>query len=322
MEQKEFVQAGALILKQGTVGNQAYVVESGKIEVSMKDPDGVEILLAELGPGEIFGEMAALFGGKRIASARASGDSVVTVLSGQKLQESTQESDSMRTYLMDLIANRTIRNICLFTDISEEEKKKLPRGEGPFLCADKEYLFKEDDPIKYLYVLCSGHVQEYRNIACGHEITVDLHKAGDMFCKSAPFLKDGLFHTNARAIDNAYVVRLPIEQFKEVMKKHESVADRLLSTLARMAMMKQIEVEQQATMTAPQILAFYLRQLCVSYGLDPRGFTLPYKKSLIASRLGMEMETLSRAWPKLKELGIVVKGSHISFVEEDTGSPA
>ena len=100
------------------------------------------------------------------------------------------------------------------------------------------------------------------------------------------------------------------------MKRHESVANRLLSSLARFAIMKQIEVEQQATMTAPQLLDCFLRQLCRSYELDPHGFTLPYKKSLIASRLGMEMETLSRAWPKLKDHGIMVKGSHVIFLEK------
>ncbi len=284
----------------------------------MRDDDGEEILLAELGPGEIVGEMAAMFGGRRCASARACEDAVLNVISGRDLQESAQESTSMHNYLMDLIAHRTIRNVPLFMDLSEGEKKILPRGEGPFLCPAKAYLYKEDDPIKYLYVVCSGHVQEFRTMACGHEITVDLHKAGSMFCKSSPFLKDGLFHTNARAIDNAYIVKLPIEQFKDIMKQYDTVASRLLSSLARMAMMKQIEVEQQATMTAPQILAFFLRQLCTTYGLDPKGFTLPYKKSLIASRLGMEMETLSRAWPKLRDHGIIVRGSHICFTEEAT----
>jgi CRP-like cAMP-binding protein len=77
--------------------------------------------------------------------------------------------------------------------------------------------------------------------------------------------------------------------------------------------MKQEEMERQVTMTAPQILAHFLRQICDSHGLDPRGFALPYKKSLIASRLGMELETLSRAWPKLKDHGIIVKGSYVSF---------
>ena len=46
---------------------------------------------------------------------------------------------------------------------------------------------------------------------------------------------------------------------------------------------------------------------------DVHGFTLPFKKSLIASRLGMELETLSRALPKLKEHGITVKGSQVVF---------
>lgn len=314
--QREFVHDGEIILRQGTIGNHAYRIESGTIVVSMKYPDGEEVTLAELGPGEIVGEMAAMFGSRRCASARALGDAVLSIIPGQALLNSAQNPGGFYDHLMDLVANRTIRNIPLFSGLTEEEKAALPKGEGPFSYADKELLFREDDPIEYLYVVCSGHVQEFRTTVCGHEITTDLHKAGDVFCKSAAFLKDGVFHSSARAIGNSHVIKLPLEQFKEIMKQHESVAGRLLSSLAQFAVMKQLEVEQHATMTAPQILAAFLRQLCVSYGLDPRGFTLPYKKALIASRLGMEMETLSRAWPKLKDLGIIVKGSHISFTDE------
>jgi hypothetical protein len=71
-------------------------------------------------------------------------------------------------------------------------------------------------------------------------------------------------------------------------------------------------------MNATQIVACFLQHLCVSHQLDPRGFDLPYSKSLIASRLGMQLESFSRTLPKLRELGIVVSGKHVSFVNVNT----
>ncbi|MBU6474635.1 MAG: cyclic nucleotide-binding domain-containing protein [Alphaproteobacteria bacterium] len=298
-------------------GDYVYKIESGTIDISMRDPDGEEVFLAELGPGEIIGEMAVMLGGRRCASARAHGDVVLSRIPGQELHKRVKRSGAMHAYMMRLIADRAIRNISLFAGLSAEEKASLPKGEGPVLYPKKSYLFRENEPIAHLYVLCSGHVQHFNTTDTGQEITVELHKPGDVFCKSAACLHDGFFSTSTRAIDDAYVIKLPIGQFKEVMRRYETVADRLLFSLARRNMINQYEMEQRATMTAPQILSSFLRRLCYSYGFDPHGFTLPYKKSLVAARLGMETETLSRAWAKLAEYGIIVDGTRITILDEE-----
>ena len=70
-------------------------------------------------------------------------------------------------------------------------------------------------------------------------------------------------------------------------------------------------------MSAAQIVACYLQRLCVLYNFDPHGFELPISKTLIASRLRMELETFSRTLKKLKEHGIEVEGTHVRFTSID-----
>lgn len=106
MLHREFIPSGAFVLKQGMFGDNAYMIESGKIEVFMRCPDGEEIFLAELGPGTFVGEIAAMFGGKRCASARAREDSVLITVSGQDLRESARMMGSMDNYITDLIVER------------------------------------------------------------------------------------------------------------------------------------------------------------------------------------------------------------------------
>jgi hypothetical protein len=50
--------AGSTILHQGEAATALYIIEAGKVVVERSDAPG--ILLAELGPGEFFGEMAIL----------------------------------------------------------------------------------------------------------------------------------------------------------------------------------------------------------------------------------------------------------------------
>ena len=67
--------AGTLLLAEGEVSNQFYIVESGHVTVFRAAEEGrEERRVVELGPGELVGEMAVVDGGARSLSARAGSD--------------------------------------------------------------------------------------------------------------------------------------------------------------------------------------------------------------------------------------------------------
>ncbi|HEY3043611.1 MAG TPA: ATPase, T2SS/T4P/T4SS family [Vicinamibacterales bacterium] len=71
MQRCDFVPQ-SVIVREGGAGDAAYVILSGLVAVRRKDPDsGMEFLLAELGPGQMFGEMALLTKKPRTASVVA-----------------------------------------------------------------------------------------------------------------------------------------------------------------------------------------------------------------------------------------------------------
>lgn len=57
-----------LLLSEGDLTDCLYVIVSGRVKVYRKDEDGKEVILAMLGPGEYFGEMALLDNEPRSAS--------------------------------------------------------------------------------------------------------------------------------------------------------------------------------------------------------------------------------------------------------------
>ena len=66
---------GEALMVQGAPSDGAYLIASGVVAVAARLPGGGETAIAELGPGELVGEMALLMrGGKRTATARAVGD--------------------------------------------------------------------------------------------------------------------------------------------------------------------------------------------------------------------------------------------------------
>ena len=76
------------------------------------------------------------------------------------------------------------------------------------------------------------------------------------------------------------------------------------------------QIEQIKLLSASQRIADFLVRLCPiregSCTID-----LPYEKALIASRLGMKPESLSRALAKLRPLGVSVDREQVSIVDVD-----
>jgi CRP-like cAMP-binding protein len=60
-----------VICKEGDVGGEFFVITKGRVKVSGDDLLGRTFELANLGPGEFFGELAALSGQRRQASVTA-----------------------------------------------------------------------------------------------------------------------------------------------------------------------------------------------------------------------------------------------------------
>jgi ABC-type lipoprotein export system ATPase subunit len=72
--------AGAMILTEGRDNDQFYIVSKGTVEIILPRPNQSDVVIAQLGPGKYFGEIAFFHGGKSNASVRATESDPVEVL--------------------------------------------------------------------------------------------------------------------------------------------------------------------------------------------------------------------------------------------------
>ena len=100
--------AGEVLFRQGEIGNCAYVIESGGIEI-FQDVGGACRVVARLGAADIFGEMT-LFGEKtRSASARATEATILVVVTHDYLGVRLQSADPMLRHLLRTLTTRLRR---------------------------------------------------------------------------------------------------------------------------------------------------------------------------------------------------------------------
>jgi hemolysin D len=92
------------IFKEGDASDFAYIVVEGGIELT-KDMSGSEVFLAEIGPGDLFGEMGLIDGSLRSATATSLGNTVLMKIDREELMRKLgQDGDFAAPVLGQLVA--------------------------------------------------------------------------------------------------------------------------------------------------------------------------------------------------------------------------
>jgi len=100
--------AGERIFSQDDPGDAAYILHRGRVTL-FQHHEGHRIEVGEIAPGDIFGEMAVLDGGRRSASAVAAEDSVVARVPQPLFQRKLDGADKFLKSLIELFI-KNIRN--------------------------------------------------------------------------------------------------------------------------------------------------------------------------------------------------------------------
>jgi len=196
--------------------------------------------------------------------------------------------------------------------------RHVPRGAA---------LFEQGDAAHSIYIVVDGWVKLYRLTVNGTEAVVGVFTRGRSFGEAAAFRSD-VYPVSAEAVTDCELVQVPAAHLLDLMRSRPEVCVGILSaTFAHLHALVE-QVEQLKAQTGAQRVAQFLLSLapCDSGACT---VTLPYDKILIAGRIGMKPESLSRAFARLKPLGVTIRQNHaaiadvarlVQFAGEDTSN--
>jgi hypothetical protein len=95
----------ACIVRQGEVGDCMFVVQQGTVEVILENSGG-QTTLAQLGPGEVFGEMAIFTRLPRSATVRARGQARVLTIDQRGFMKRVHEDPSLAFRILKELSDR------------------------------------------------------------------------------------------------------------------------------------------------------------------------------------------------------------------------
>lgn len=97
---------GKVIIKEGEMQSQAFLIQSGKVGVFTKSETGRKIELAVLGAGEIVGEMALISDEPRSANVEALESTTLILISRNEFEERLKNSDRAIRAVVKMLSER------------------------------------------------------------------------------------------------------------------------------------------------------------------------------------------------------------------------
>ena len=102
--------AGTVLVREHDEGDRYYLIDEGAVDVLADGPRGTPIRLAHLEPGDGFGEMALLLGGKRRATVVATEDVALRSLDRETFDALVASHPSLLSGLAEELAVRQASN--------------------------------------------------------------------------------------------------------------------------------------------------------------------------------------------------------------------
>ncbi len=170
----------------------------------------------------------------------------------------------------------------------------------------RQILFREGEPADLLHCVLSGYVRVYKLDPDGREADVELYGPGDLI--GASVVLDGSRYTaTAQAAEPSLIARFDLKRVRDIANRRPDLAVALTNALSAQLAKAYASLANDRLHTAPQRVARYLLAHCTAES-KATSFRLPYQKSLLAGKLGLAPEALSRAFSMLRSHGVNVRG--------------
>ncbi|WP_341858027.1 Crp/Fnr family transcriptional regulator [Sinorhizobium medicae] len=176
---------------------------------------------------------------------------------------------------------------------------------------EHDVLFHQGDSIDDVFFVLSGLIRLYRVGKDRREADVAVLSKGEMFAENAIYL--GRATASAEAAEASVIARIDSAKLRKIAAADPDVAQAFIEHLCHRGKMTEDMLAQDRLLTATQRVASYILSHCPNGTNTSFSFRLPFQKNILAGKLGVAPEALSRAFSTLRQSGVIVKGRMIEI---------
>ncbi len=206
-----------------------------------------------------------------------------------------------------------VRGLTIFSRVPADKLDVLLKAASPRSYPKGHLLFQQGDEADGFFVVLSGWVKLFRQTPQGDEAVIHVLSRGECFAEAAMFL-GGRYPASAMVAEDARLLRISDRPFRDWVQSEPEIAFGMLASLSARLHHLVNESEQLQTRSATERVAGYILKRCpVREGSVV--IALPYDKSLLAARLAMKPESLSRVLAKLRKIGVRTENHRVIITD-------
>lgn len=207
-----------------------------------------------------------------------------------------------------------LRSLPLFSALEDPQLETLVESVVVHEVSADGWLYFQGDPADCFFFVEEGQIALLRHSSSGDEVIVTIVGPGETFEDETVLLDDPRRAVSCRALTASRLLCFDRELFSRLVDESPRLARQLLLLLHRRNQMLLDEIEQKTLQSATErLMAFLVREATDTR--SPR-VSLTYPKRVLAARLSIKPETLSRIFSKLQKCDLLdIEGNEITLVQ-------
>lgn len=190
----------------------------------------------------------------------------------------------------------------LLNALEAEQCQALLKTAVLYELAEGELLFQQGQQLEQIFVCTQGFIKLFRLTPNGDEKIVEIISAGNSFAEAVLFLGGQQYPVHAVALKTAQVVGINAEHYQKILRSSVDVCFHLMGLMSKRMHWLLTEVDRLTLHNATFRLLTWLLE-APTYSADTILLDVP--KHVLASRLSIKPETLSRILKRLSEQQLI-----------------
>jgi CRP/FNR family transcriptional activator FtrB len=198
----------------------------------------------------------------------------------------------------------------LFNRLNGRSSDQLLRHASVRGYSKGEFVFRSGESPEFVNVVLKGCVALTGQTDEGRNTVIEFLEPGETFPIAAVAL-DRPYLLSARAATEIRLLQIPADRIRSMIQSNHDFSVTMVEILSHHWRLLATQVVDLKLKSSAQRLGAYL--LTMAKGGSSSEVRLPSERQLVAARLGMTPESLSRAFARLRPLGVLGQGQTVTI---------
>ena len=222
---------------------------------------------------------------------------------------------------MDANSNESalLRRNYLFAGLPPEDLDGIIENASLVTVRAGEMLFNRGEPARHFFMVIEGRIELSLVSPLGEKKIIDVISSGNTFAEAIMFNSQSLFPVCACGMENSLLVRIDNKKYLAALADNAGACLTLLGDVSRRLHWQLQEIENLSITNATHRLVRFLVDRLELTTPDKGVIELDLSRQVIAARLSIKPETLSRLLRRLVDEGVLqVDGRQLNVMSVDS----